>query len=137
MFDKGLNAPLIRTSHRMCFVRKGVIRNFSKFTGKHMCQSLFINKVACLRPATLLKKRLWHRCFPVNFEKFLITPFYKTPLGDYFCLIFTSLSARNVASLLHRSSYILMVNCKVFMQSFSEQLLFKKHMQKELQISLK
>ena len=28
-----------------------------------------------LRPATLLKKRLWHRCFPVNFVKFLITSF--------------------------------------------------------------
>ena len=26
-----------------------------------------------LRPATLLKKTLWHWCFPVNFEKFLIT----------------------------------------------------------------
>ena len=23
-----------------------------------------------LRPATLLKKRLWHRCFPMNFSKF-------------------------------------------------------------------
>ena len=29
----------------------------------------------CLRPATLLKKRLCHRGFPVNFEKFLRTPF--------------------------------------------------------------
>ena len=28
-----------------------------------------------LRPATLLKKRLWHRCLPVNSEKFLRTPF--------------------------------------------------------------
>ena len=28
-----------------------------------------------LQPATLLRKRLWHRCFPVNFEKFLRTPF--------------------------------------------------------------
>ena len=27
-------------------------------------------------PATLLKKRLWHRCFPVNFAKFLGTPFF-------------------------------------------------------------
>ena len=27
------------------------------------------------RPATLLKKRLWHRCFPVNFAKFLRKPF--------------------------------------------------------------
>ena len=28
-----------------------------------------------LRPATLLKKKLWHRYFPVNFTKFLRTPF--------------------------------------------------------------
>ena len=28
-----------------------------------------------LRPATLLKKRLWHRCFPAKFLKFLETPF--------------------------------------------------------------
>ena len=27
------------------------------------------------RPATLLKKRLWHKCLPVNFAKFLRTPF--------------------------------------------------------------
>ena len=26
-----------------------------------------------LKPATLLKKRLWYRCFPVNFMKFLRT----------------------------------------------------------------
>ena len=41
----------------------------------------FFNKVAD-RPATLLKRRLWHRCFPVNFEEFPRTPFiiYRTPL---------------------------------------------------------
>ena len=34
-----------------------------------------------LRPATLLKKRLRHRCFSVNFEKCLRTPLlYRTPL---------------------------------------------------------
>ena len=57
------------------FCRKGVLRNFAKFTGKHLCQSLFFNKVAGLRSVTLLKKRLWHRCFPVNFAKFLRIPF--------------------------------------------------------------
>ena len=35
--------------------------------GKHLCQSIFFNKGAGLRSATLLKKRLWPRCFPVNF----------------------------------------------------------------------
>ena len=39
-----------------------------------MPEPLF-NKVAGLRPATLLKKRLWHRRFPVNFAEFLRTPF--------------------------------------------------------------
>ena len=53
------------------FCRKGVLRNFTKFTGKHLHQSLFFNKVA-----TLLKKGLWHNCFPVNFPKFLRTPFF-------------------------------------------------------------
>ena len=57
---------------RRCSV-KGVLRNFAKFTGKHMCQSLFLNKFAGFRPAFLLKKRLWNRCFP--FAKFLRTPF--------------------------------------------------------------
>ena len=36
----------------------------------------FFNKVAGVRTATLLKKRLWHRCFPVTFAKFLITSFF-------------------------------------------------------------
>ena len=40
------------------FCKKGVLRNFAKFTGKYLCQSLFFNKVAGLRPATFLKKRL-------------------------------------------------------------------------------
>ena len=58
-------------------VRKGICINFAKFTGKHLCQSLFLNKIAGLRPATstLLKKRLWHGYFPVNFAKFLRIPF--------------------------------------------------------------
>ena len=32
------------------FFKKGVLRNFAKFTGKHLWQSLFFNKVAVLRP---------------------------------------------------------------------------------------
>ena len=44
---------------------RGVLENFAKFTEKHFL----------IRPATLLKERLWYRCFPVNFAKFLRTPF--------------------------------------------------------------
>ena len=68
--------PTYRSSRPEVFYKKGVLRNFAKFTRKHLCHSLFFNKVAGLRPATLLKKRLWHSCFPVNFAKFLRTPFF-------------------------------------------------------------
>ena len=47
-----------RSSRPEVFCKKGVLRNFTKFTGKHLCQSLFFNKVAGLWAATLLKKRL-------------------------------------------------------------------------------
>ena len=70
-----------RSSHRGCSVRKGVLRNFTKVTGKHLSQSLFFNKVTGLRPATLLKKRLWHRCFPVDFVKFLRTSLLQNNSG--------------------------------------------------------
>ena len=35
-----------RSSRPEVFCEKGVLRNFGKFTGKHLCQSLFFNKFA-------------------------------------------------------------------------------------------
>ena len=55
---------------------KSVIKSFEKFATKHLCQNLFFNKVTGVRPATLFKKRPWHRCFRVNFAKFLRTHFF-------------------------------------------------------------
>ena len=52
------------------FCKIGVPSNFTNLTGKHLCQSLFFSKVSGLRPSTLFKKRLWHRCFPVNLLNF-------------------------------------------------------------------
>ena len=62
-------------------LRKVVLRNFAKSSRNHLWQSLFFDKVVGLKPATLLKKRLWHRPSPLNFVKYLRTPFfYRTPL---------------------------------------------------------
>ena len=55
---KNFNDILDRSSRPEMFCKKGVLRNFTKFTGKHLCQSLFFNKVPDLKYATLLKKRL-------------------------------------------------------------------------------
>ena len=69
-----------RNSRPEMFCEKGVLRNFAKFIIKYQCQSLLFNKVAGPRPTTLLKKRLWHRCFLVNFAKFLRTHFLEEHL---------------------------------------------------------
>ena len=53
---------------------------FANFTRKHLFESPFFNKVAGLKPAVLLKKRLWSKFSPVNFAKFSKTPFL--PLGE-------------------------------------------------------
>ena len=68
--NKNRNCWLFRSYWR-CSVKKGVLRNFAKFSGKHLC--LITLQALGLRPAPLLKKRLWHSCFPVNFAKFLRT----------------------------------------------------------------
>ena len=45
-----------RNSYQRCFVKKGVLKNFAIFTGKHMCWSFFLIKLRAFRTATLLKK---------------------------------------------------------------------------------
>ena len=55
---------------------------------ENTCARAFFNKVAGHRPATLVKKGLWHRCLPVNFAKFRRTSFYRTPLAACFCINF-------------------------------------------------
>ena len=85
-----------------CSVKRGVLRNFAKFTGKHLCQSHFFNKVAVMRSAAFLKKRLWSRCFPVDFVKLLRTPFFVEYLWwllQYFVQIQTKLSQETLLQL--------------------------------------
>ena len=63
-----------RSSRSGVFCKKSALKNFTALTEKHLCQSLFFNKVVGLGSATLFKKIHWHRCFPVNFVKFLRAP---------------------------------------------------------------
>ena len=56
-------------------MKKGVLKIFTKFTGKHLCQSLFFNKVTGL---TLLKKETLAQMFSREFcELFKNTLFTK------------------------------------------------------------
>ena len=64
---------ICKSSHPEVF-RKKVFLEILQNSQGNTCASLFFNKVAGWG-LTLLKKGPWHRCFPVNIEKFLRTPF--------------------------------------------------------------
>ena len=93
-YPEEIQRSFSRSSRQEVFCKKGALRNSAEFTGKHLCQGLFFNKVAVLfnkvaglLPETLLKKRLRHRCFPVNFVKFLRAPFLAK--GSSGCFFFS------------------------------------------------
>ena len=66
------------------FCKKGVLRNFAKFTGTHLCQSLFFGKIAGLRPATLLNKETLAQVFSCEFWEISKNTFFT---GDIRCLL--------------------------------------------------
>ena len=53
-----------KSSHRNCSIKKAVLKNFAISIEKHLIWSLFFIKLQTFRSATLIKKRLQHRCFP-------------------------------------------------------------------------
>ena len=64
------------------FFKEYILKNFAKSTGKQLCQILFYNKVAKLRPTTttLWKKKLRHGFLSENLENFFVNLFfYRTP----------------------------------------------------------
>ena len=82
--------PILRSIRREVFCGKGVLRNFIKFTGKQLCQSLFFNKAAGVRPANLLKKETLPQVFSCEFcEISKKTVFYRTPpvAAPVFCKV--------------------------------------------------
>ena len=62
-------SPRSSSTHQWCSIKNSVLKIL------HNSQE---NTSACLSPATLLKKRLWRRCFSVIFAKFL-----RTSPGDF------------------------------------------------------
>ena len=104
-----------------------------------------------LRPATLLKKRLWHWCFPVNSAKFRRTLFfYRTPLNGRLVTEFpqtrgpslTAIHPINTAGLFNYNAYkklqvvrryhhfpvILITLSSIFSHTFQAQTLFPIHL---------
>ena len=92
--------PATLFSSRPEMFLKRVLKICSKFTGEHPCQAtllqshfgmgvllqtccIFLEQLFLRTPldGCVLKKRLWHWCFPMNFAKFSRTPFLQTTSG--------------------------------------------------------
>ena len=78
--SKNAEAAVRKCSSEAVAQRCSVKKVFSEFSqslqeNTHARVSLLIKLQAHPHPATLLKKGFWHRCFPVNFVKFLRTSF--------------------------------------------------------------
>ena len=62
-----------KSNHRRCSIKKLFLK-ISQNSQENTCARVsFLVKLE----STLLKKRLWHWCFPVNFAKFFRTPFLR------------------------------------------------------------
>ena len=77
-FHHGDITSMISYTHQLeAVVRRYSIKKYSekfhKINRKTPVPEIFFKK-SKPSPATLLKKSLWHRCFPVNFAKLLRTP---------------------------------------------------------------
>ena len=72
---------MLKTSRTEVFCKKGALNHLVKFTEQSLLRGYFSIKVVSLQSATLLKRRLQHKCFPVNVVKYLRTPILikKTP----------------------------------------------------------
>ena len=72
--------PLFRSfksSHQDVFLRKGVVKISSKFTGEHPCRSAISIKLLC----NFIEIALWHGCSALNLLHIFRTPFPRNTSG--------------------------------------------------------
>ena len=84
---------LYRSSHHRCSVKK-VFLEISQKSQENTCSRVsFLIKLKAY--ATLLKERLCHRCFPVNFVEFLRIPFSQNRSGRLLFKFLSDIYAHN------------------------------------------
>ena len=79
-------SSLFRSSHWRCSVKKHVLKNFIKFTGKHLCQCLFLKAESLFFPkiCNFIEKETPAQVFFVNFAKFSKHLLFYRTLTDCF-----------------------------------------------------
>ena len=69
------------------FCKKGVPKNFAKFSVKHLCRSLTFSKVAGCRHANVIKRGSEEDVFLWILENFYENFFNETPRRNCFCVL--------------------------------------------------
>ena len=85
------------------FYKTVFLKIFAKFTGKHLCESLFVKEHADLRPATLLKRESGTGVF-LWILRILMNTFFSSS-GCFWmkaCILFTWMSNLSCSVTLHR-----------------------------------
>ena len=77
-YIKNLEQAIVRKSHRRCSMKKCVLKNLAKLQESTCVIVCFLIKLRLI-PATSSRKRLWYRCFSVNFAKNLRNFFLQNP----------------------------------------------------------
>ena len=72
------SSTILRSSHRRCSIKKPILKHFVIITVKHLCRSLFFNKVAGHQACNFIKKRLQHKYYLANIVKFIRRPILKS-----------------------------------------------------------
>ena len=83
-----------RSNHRRCSVRRGVLRNFTKFTGKHLCQSPFLTKL-----------QAWGIFLNKNAKNELLIHSYKRRHWKFFLLLICSYIKKRCSLVNENSSF--------------------------------
>ena len=67
LIQQGTNSLGIKSIHQRCSLKKVVLRNFTKFTRKHLCQGLFFNEV--VEACNYIKKETLAQVFSCEISK--------------------------------------------------------------------
>ena len=89
-FCANYRTAILRSSHQRCS-RKKLFLKISQTSQSNSCQNFFF---IAGRPATLLKKKLWDRCFRVNFAKCFRKPLLQNTCEGLLCRTIANYSAK-------------------------------------------
>ena len=95
--------------------KTSILKKFAIFAGKYLCWSLFL--------INFVKRRLQHRCFPVNIAKFLRTAFLQNTSGG--CFYSLRLFSSTILELFFKVQKLLLLLRSLIFQQKELQIHFK------------